>query len=97
MNDRINAAAAAIERMYKRHPCGGALRIVTDDHNVEDRHMERCWATDRLEEACFNALLPLTPKKRLAAIKLYEQRERERARWAKGRLVAGGRKDLNAL
>ena len=79
VNDRIDAAATAIAQMYEHHLLGGALHIVTEDYNVEDRHMEMCRGrvADELEEACFQVLLPLTPQERLEAVKLFEQREND--------------------
>lgn len=58
-----------IQKIYKKYPTGGALHVVIDDGNIEDRYIEWCLQNsipeikrkkDReLFEICANNLLEL--------------------------------------
>lgn len=68
-----------IQKIYEIYPCGGALHIVLDDGNVEDRHIHWCmvYAIPEIEdsevrelfEKCAINLIKLdTERKRLSCI-----------------------------
>lgn len=46
-----------IQMIYAKHPAGGALHIVLDDGNTEDRHIQ--WCIDHLDEYAAKDEVPL--------------------------------------
>lgn len=46
-----------IQMIYAKHPAGGALHIVLDDGNTEDRHIQ--WCIDHLDEYAAKDDVPL--------------------------------------
>jgi hypothetical protein len=41
--DNIDRAVSLTNELYKYHPCGGPLHIVTDDGNLENDNIRYCW------------------------------------------------------
>lgn len=78
MSDAKAGLPAWLDRLYAMPDCaaGGPLHIVTDDYNVEDRHLEFCadrlgeWpaATRKVAEAILSELRKMPVGEREAAL-----------------------------
>ena len=47
--DQVDKAVLLTRELYKFHPCGGLIHIVSDDGNLENSHLLYCWEIVRDE------------------------------------------------
>lgn len=77
-NEQTLAAAECVREIYSYNPVGSNCHIVTDDWNLEDRHIEFC-----LHQARTDSFWKITPAQRAHEIRtmllFLSMREEERA------------------
>lgn len=79
-NEKTEAAALLIAKVYSFSETGGNLHIHLDDWNIEDEYFEEfeIWRNDCSQEqvdadrACFDALKAMTLDERASAIAIHE-------------------------
>lgn len=78
-NEKTDAAAALIARVYEQNCVGGNLHVQLDDWNIEDEffdeftvHHESSDAALAVERQCFDLMKSMTLEERASALALYD-------------------------
>jgi hypothetical protein len=84
-NERVEAAAALVTKIYEYNRVGSNLHIVTDDWNLEDNNIDFCLNAARtapyheitpeqraVEEECCNLLRSMTLQERASVLAIHD-------------------------